>query len=175
MELYTVDVLNSKISFNVRYLLSSKVKGYFTSFNGIVKVPTNNDITDSEITFEIDVASITTNESIRDQHLISADFFHADLYPKIHFKKTHIYQIDDKHAELHGELQIKDIKRPVVFHVELIPLQVNQSIMLGHAFHCKSMILRTDYNLVYGSLLENSSTFIAKEVAIDILIQLQKN
>lgn len=172
MGLYTIDILNSKIEFNVRYLEFSKVNGHFTSFSGTIKAANDNDILDYDIEVEIDVASINTNETSRDQHLISADFFHADLYPKIHFKKTNVEKIDATHFKLSGELQIKGIVKEVVFDVE-VKYQNEEQSLLDATYYCTTIVNRTDFGLVYGSILENTPFFIAKEINIEAIFHIQ--
>lgn len=173
MGLYTIDVLNSKIAFNVRFLEFSKVSGHFTSFSGTIKAFNDNDLLNHNIEVEIDVASINTNESSRDKHLISADFFHADLYPKIHFKKTGVEKVDASHFKLLGELQIKDITKEIIFDVEVKYPRDHEKSLLEATYNCTTKINRFDFGLVYGSVLENTPFFIAKDIYVEASFQLQ--
>jgi len=176
MEKYTVDTINSEISFSVRYLEFCTVEGRFTSFNGQVEVPAINAIENSTIEFEVDVASINTLEPGRDQHLISADFFYADKYPKILFKKTNIEYINCSSFDLIGELQIKDISKDVLFKVVPVPKtdKNNNNSIDSYIYKCTASILRADFGLTYGSFLEASTHFIDKVIHINLKIVLQK-
>ena len=174
MAIYTVDVLNSKVAFSVRYLEFAKVRGHFTSFTCTIQTVNEKDILDNDVEIDIviEVGSINTNEPSRDQHLISADFFHADLFPKIYFKKTNIEKMDATHFKLYGELQIKNITNNIIFDVEAKTIEVNEPSLYNTIFYCKSKINRFDFNLVYGSSLENSPFFISKDIEVEVSFQL---
>lgn len=175
MKIYTLDTINSEIRFSVGYLKTATVEGHFTSFSGELKADSAKQLLDIEIEFEIYVASINTHEPIRNQHLISADFFHTDLYPKIHFKKTSIQQINANEFNLYGDLTIKNVTKNVMFHVELCPTDLPVDDFYAAPFHCKTSVARIDFGLVYGSLLESSPIFISKEVDIDVFVKFQNS
>lgn len=173
MEKYTLDILNSEIIFSVRYLEACTVEGRFSSFNGQIELPTINKIDDSKIEVEIDVASINTLEPGRDQHLVSADFFHADKFPKILFKKTHITYLNPKNFVLTGKLQIKGITKDISFKVEAIPKKDSSNSIDSYIYKCTSSLRREDFGLTYGSFLESSPYFIDKVININLHIVLQ--
>ncbi|MEY9977010.1 polyisoprenoid-binding protein YceI [Lysinibacillus sp. RC79] len=50
---------------------------------------------DANISFTIAVASVSTKNFDRDVHLVSPDFFDADIYPKISFTSTYIEKLED--------------------------------------------------------------------------------
>lgn len=172
MAIYTINILQSKIEFNVCFLQYFKMKGHFTSFSGTITATEDNDIIFDDITIEIDVASVNTNEPTRDQHLISADFFHADLYPKILFNKKNIVKIDNYHFKIYGLLQIKNIVKEVAFDVE-VTYEDNDRSLINATFHCTSIINRMDFGLIYGSVIENTPFFIAKDININATFKLQ--
>lgn len=70
---YTIDPTHTEISFSVRHLAISKVRGHFQTFAGTVEIAEQ--IEDSTASATIDVASINTNQAQRDEHLRTSDFF----------------------------------------------------------------------------------------------------
>lgn len=146
MMMYTVDILQSEISFTVK-LLSTKVKGTFDSYSSALQVETLEELSNAHIEIEIDVASLNTNEPLRDQHLKSADFFHTDLYPKIYFKKTSMVKHTDLEYLLTGQITIKNITKQITFNVVQIP--ANTPI-----FVCTAEVNRKDFDLVYNPIFE---------------------
>src|SRR6195952_940555 len=80
---WTIDAVHSDVSFSVRHMMVSKVKGRFGSFSGTI-VTAENPLA-STVTAEIDLNSIDTNNGQRDDHIRSADFFEVDKNPKITF------------------------------------------------------------------------------------------
>lgn len=69
---YELDVAHSHVGFSVRHLMVSRVRGQFRSFRGTLTIA--EDPAASDVTVEIDAASIDTRDEQRDGHLRSPDF-----------------------------------------------------------------------------------------------------
>ena len=81
---WIIDPTHSEVAFKVKHLVISTVTGYFRKFEGHVESSTE-DFTNASVSFQLEVDSIDTNQSDRDGHLKSADFFDAGNFPKISF------------------------------------------------------------------------------------------
>ena len=89
MKKWTVDTAHSEVGFSVKHMMISKVKGAFTSYEATVEA-NEEDLQGALIDFKIDVASIDTSNTDRDNHLRSADFFDVEQFPYITFKSNKI-------------------------------------------------------------------------------------
>ena len=69
---WKLDAAHSDLSFKVKHLMISNVKGAFTSFTAQV---VGDDFENARISAKVETQSIHTNDEKRDQHLRSADFF----------------------------------------------------------------------------------------------------
>lgn len=76
---WTIDPARSEISFSVRHLMVSKVKGTFKAFEGTITVPEDASVAAVEV--KVDMASVDTGEENRDGHLRSGDFFSTEESP----------------------------------------------------------------------------------------------
>ena len=85
---WTIDASHSEVSFSVRHLLISKVKGKFEKFDATFT--TGENPLDSTVTAKAEVASINTNDENRDGHLRTNDFFDAPTHPELTFVSTGI-------------------------------------------------------------------------------------
>ena len=85
---WNIDPVHSDVSFSVRHMMVSKVKGRFGSFSGTI-VTAENPL-ESTVTAEIDLNSIDTNNAQRDNHIRSADFFEVEKYPTMTFSSTSV-------------------------------------------------------------------------------------
>jgi polyisoprenoid-binding protein YceI len=65
---WDIDNAHSQVMFNVSHLVISEVTGQFKTFSGNITT-SNPDFTDAVIDFQIDVASINTDNQMRDDHL----------------------------------------------------------------------------------------------------------
>ena len=78
---WDIDPVHSEVSFSVRHMMVSKVRGRFGSFTG--QIVTGEDITGSSVSATIDATSIDTNNEQRDNHIRSADFFDVANHPDL--------------------------------------------------------------------------------------------
>src|SRR5688572_20856572 len=83
---WDIDPTHSDVSFSVRHMMVSKVRGRFGSFSG--EIVTGESLTDSTVTATIDASSIDTNNEQRDGHIRSADFFDVENHRQWTFRST---------------------------------------------------------------------------------------
>jgi len=150
----------------------AKVKGYFESYQADIQISDILNFNQFIIHFEIDVASISTNDVPRDTHLISADFFHADKYPKITFTGTEIKKLTKNSYLLGGNLTIKDVTNYVKFNVLYNGHAYSPTGTEVHSFTCVSSIKRSDFGLTYNKMLESRNFVIDNEVEITVELEL---
>ena len=73
---WNLDTAHSEITFKVRHMMISNVKGAFNTFTAEVEAE-DDTFKNAKTTAKIDVASIDTNNADRDTHLKAEDFFNA--------------------------------------------------------------------------------------------------
>src|SRR5262245_21737846 len=114
---WNIDAAHSGISFSVRHMVFSKVRGRFTKYSGTLDLD-DGDLTRSVIDATIDASSIDTGTPQRDEHLRSADFFDVAVLPELRFRSKHIEELGDARYRVTGELTIRDVTREVSLDVE---------------------------------------------------------
>lgn len=172
MPKFLIDKSHSSINFSVSHMMISKVKGVFTSYEANIEADNIEDLSTGKVEIIIDVASINTNYSERDNHLRSADFFHADKYPKITFTSTKIEKIDDKTYNFHGDLTIKDVTKPFTFNVTYNGYTKNPWHHDTYGFSANSTLNRKEFNLLYNTVLESGGLLIGENVDINIELEI---
>jgi polyisoprenoid-binding protein YceI len=113
---WAVDPVHSDVSFTVRHLGVSKVRGIFENFSGEIVLADN--VADSSVTAEVDLASVDTKNQQRDDHVRSGDFLDVANYPKMTFSSTGI-RVEDDQLKLDGELSLRGVTRPITLDVEV--------------------------------------------------------
>src|SRR5215470_1798205 len=83
---WTIDPVHSEVSFVVRHMMVSKVRGRFDKFEGTIV--TGPDPLQSSVTATVDLSSVNTGEPNRDNHIRSADFFEVESHPTLTFRST---------------------------------------------------------------------------------------
>ncbi|MDN7246596.1 YceI family protein [Planococcus shenhongbingii] len=169
MKKWTIDAAHSEIGFSVKHMMISKVKGSFTSFDATVEA-NEEDLNGALIDFKIDVASINTNNTDRDNHLRSADFFDAETYPEITFNANEITKKGDEY-ELTGDLTIKGITRPATFEVEYGGKGTNPWGVEVVAFSAEGKVNRKDFGLTWNQALETGGVMVGEDIKISLELE----
>lgn len=166
---WNIDPTHSTVGFKVRHLAISKVKGRFQTFSGTITTGETLEASRAEGTVE--VASVTTNQEQRDQHLRTGDFFAADEFPEIAFRSTKVTQ-DDEELKVEGDFTMRGVTKPVVFEVEDVNVITEQQAggtRMG--FEAKAVVNRTDFGVNFNSTLETGGVMLGEDVTIELDIE----
>jgi polyisoprenoid-binding protein YceI len=165
---YSIDTAHSDISFSVRHLMITQIKGFFARFQGTMQSNAP-DFSDASIQVEIDADSIHTNHPNRDQHLRGEDFFAVDQYPLIHFQSSTLIQVTASNYLLNGLLTVRGIREPIQLQVRFNGKSVDQQGEVKYGFELTGQISRKDFGLFWDDLTS------AGGIIVDDLIQLHMN
>jgi polyisoprenoid-binding protein YceI len=113
---WNLDPFHSNAQFFVKHLGISTVQGDFTKVTGTVMLD-DTDITKSTVSATIDVASVDTRVSRRDDDLKSDGFFDATKYPTITFQSTKVETAGEGKLKVTGNLTIKGVTKEVTLDV----------------------------------------------------------
>jgi len=115
---WTLDPNHSVIQFGVKHIFST-VAGSFSDFEGKVQFDPEN-LAKSSFDFTVQVKSIDTGNTKRDNHLRSKDFFEASTWPVMRFKSSKITRGQGNTYLASGTMTLKQTSRtmeiPFVFH-----------------------------------------------------------
>jgi len=170
---WVIDPMHSEVQFKVKHLVISTVSGFFKSFNGQLTTD-NDDFTDAEIDFTLDIDSIDTNQSQRDEHLKSAEFFDAEKYPQIAFKSTSFTKEGDDEYALKGDLTIKGVTKPVSLNVEFGGSAADFYGNTKAGFEITGKVNRKDFGLTWDGVTEAGSIVVGEDIKLLINIQFTK-
>lgn len=106
------DDAHSQMAFTVTHLGVADVTGTFNDFD-VTVTSKKADFSDAVFELTANVSSIDTRVEMRDNHLLSADFFDAAKYPVIQFKSTSIKKNGKNKYKLTGNLTMHGITRQV--------------------------------------------------------------
>jgi polyisoprenoid-binding protein YceI len=167
---WALDPVHSSISFSVRHLMVSKVRGNFEKFGGAIVVA--EDGTPS-VSAEIAVDSLNTNNEQRDAHIKSADFFEVDKYPTASFTSTGVRSNGDNYV-LDGEFTLKGVTKPISLNLEFNGVNPG----MGHGevagFEASVVLNRKDFGIDIDLPLETGGTVVGDKVTITLEIEALK-
>lgn len=170
MAKFIVDQSHSQVGFEVKHMMVSKVKGQFDAYTAEVEAEDLADLTTAQIAFTLDVASINTRNTDRDNHLKGADFFDVEKYPSITFKSTSIEKDGDDY-KLTGDLTIKDVTKPVTFEVEFGGKGTNPWGVEVYGFEAEAKINREEFGLTWNAALETGGVLVGKDIKIKVELE----
>ena len=167
---WAIDSVHSSISFAVRHLMVSKVRGNFGSFSGAITVA--EDGTPS-VTAEIDITSLNTGNEQRDAHVLAADFFDAEKYPTATFTATGVESSGDDYL-LNGDFTLKGVTKPIT--LSLTFNGVNPGMGHGEVagFEASVVLNRKDFGIDFNAPLETGGTVVGDKVTITLEIEALK-
>jgi polyisoprenoid-binding protein YceI len=134
----------------------------------------NDDFEDADISFSLDIASLDTNQSQRDGHLKSPEFFDAEKYPKITFKSTSLEKTDDDEYKLTGDLTIRDVTKSVTLDAEFGGATDDFYGNTKAGFEVSGKINRKDFGLTWDGVTEAGSIVVGEDIKLLINIQFAK-
>ena len=168
---WKIDRGHTEVAFVGRHFGITKVRGRFVGVEGtvqIAEVPA-----DSRVEATIDMASVESGSTDRDEHLRSADLFDVERHPVGVFRSTDL-TVNGAIGTLTGDLTIKGVARPVVLDIEY----------LGHArdpwdddravFSATGRLNREDWGLTWNMVLEAGGLLVSKEIDLHVEVELIK-
>ena len=115
--IWEIDSTRSRVSFAIRVMSVTTTRGSFNSLRGQLSIDEQNPA-NSWVEAEIDAASITTHNRLRDAHLRSNAFFAVKKYSTIAFKSARVEHISGSAYKVTGNLTLLGITNPITFDVE---------------------------------------------------------
>ena len=165
---WDVDPVHSDVSFTVRHMMVSKVRGRLGAFSGVIV--TAPQFTDSTVTASVDAASVDTGNAQRDGHLRSADFFETEAHPTWEFRSTAV-RPDGDDFTLEGELTIKGVTRPTSFVLEVNGFGPDPFGGTRAGFSASTTISRDDFGVDISMPLDGGGVVVSDKVQIALEIE----
>jgi polyisoprenoid-binding protein YceI len=166
---WAIDKNHSGISFVIRHLGLSNVRGRFDRFDRFdATMVVGTSLDDIDITATVDLGSVDTNQPDRDAHLQSTDFFNAADHPTMTFASTAITE-DDEAYSMMGDLTINGITRSVTFDVVFNGAEVFPGDQKLHSgFEATGELRRSDFGIDFNMPLGMGKLALGEKVKIEI-------
>ena len=116
LERWEIDPGRSKLTFTLRHLVVSEIKGSFTRWGGTLYLDRHQPRL-SSIQVWIDVSTIDTGAPERDDHIRSSEFLDANQLPHAEFQSSAIEEKDGR-AVVRGRLRLHGVTRDIDVDVE---------------------------------------------------------
>ncbi|MFE6995111.1 YceI family protein [Microbacterium sp. NPDC057659] len=165
---WTLDPQHSEVTFSVRHMMISKVRGSFGVKSATLYAPENP--LETRVEASVDVTSIDTNDEGRDAHLRSADFFDTENHPTMEFVSTGA-RVEDGDLFVDGDLTIRGTTKPVSFALDFGGFGTDPYGNYKAGASATTVINREDFGLTWNAALETGGVLVGKDVTINLDLQ----
>lgn len=164
---WVIDPVHSAVTFSVRHLMVSKVRGEFTEFSGQIIVDNDGS---AAVSADIAVGSVTTKNKQRDEHLHSTDFFDAANFPTATFRSTGL-RAEGSDLVVDGDFTLRGVSKPISLTLEFNG--VNPGMGQGEVagFEATTVINRKEFGVNFDAPLENGGAVVGDKVTITLEIE----
>ncbi|HTJ66045.1 MAG TPA: YceI family protein, partial [Actinospica sp.] len=125
---------------------------------------------ETTVSATIDATSIDTGNSMRDDHIRSADFFAAAEHPTITFTSTGI-RFEDGEFLLDGDLTIRGTTRPVTLTLDSPAFGPGAQGGTKAGFSASTEINRHDFGVSYNGPIPGGGSVLGDKVQITLDIE----
>lgn len=166
---YSFDNLHTQILFSVNHAGFSNSHGRFNKFDGGFNFDEKKP-TEASVDVTIHTDSLDMADKVWNEHVSAPTFLNVEKYPTIHFKSTKVALTGDKAADVHGDLTIAGVTKPVVLKTVFNQAGVNPfSKKQTVGFSGTTKIKRSDFGVTYGL------PAVGDDVSITIEVEATKN
>ena len=169
---WKLDPSHTLVEFSAKHLMITTVKGRITDVEGTIVMDEKNP-RNSSVEATLKAVSIDTRTEQRDQHLRSADFLNAELFPEIKFRSTKI-EGDKDSFKLTGDLTIRDVTRPITLDIRFEGQQTDPWGGERIGFSGSGKIDRRDFGLTWNQALETGGVVVGNDVKINLEVEAVK-
>jgi polyisoprenoid-binding protein YceI len=169
---WKLDPSHTLVEFSAKHLMITTVKGRITDVEGTIVMDEKNP-RNSSVEAILKAVSIDTRTEQRDQHLRSADFLNAELFPEIRFRSTRI-EGDKDSFKLTGDLTIRDVTRPITLDIRFEGQQTDPWGGERIGFSGSGKIDRRDFGLTWNQALETGGVVVGNDVKINLEVEAVK-
>jgi polyisoprenoid-binding protein YceI len=166
---WSVDPGHTEVGVVGRDLGLTKTRGRFSGVDGTVHVA--DDPTASTIDVTIDMASVESGVTNRDDHRRSASRFAGDNHPTAQLRSTAI-TVDGTGGTVTGDLSIKGITRTVELDVEYLGYARSPWGNDRAAFSASAMINREDFDITNDLTLDSGRVRVSGRIQLELELEL---
>lgn len=164
---YSFDTSHSAVTFAVRHLGLTRVRGSFPVFFGTMLLD-ENDLSRSSVSVVVDMSSVDTGNGSRDERLTET-FFDVASHPYMIFQSQRVQSTADGML-LRGTLQLNGVRREVEISTEHVgSLQAPEGDR--HAFEGELLLERKQFGIEDSTHPFEKAGAIGEEVTILLEIQ----
>jgi polyisoprenoid-binding protein YceI len=178
---YNLDVAHTGVTFKIKHLVISTVNGRFDKFEGLIDFDEKANKL-KKVDVKIDLDSINTNETKRDDHLRGPDFFGARNEKKelVESKRYMTFVMKDvkmkgkKFDKVIGDLTLNGVTKSVTLNVDLKGLTADPWGNEKMVFTATTKIVRKDFGISWNQPMDKVAGMVVGD-DVEVMIEGEAN
>jgi polyisoprenoid-binding protein YceI len=158
-DMYGLDPVNTRISFNIRYFGTPWVSARFPDFGGQFVLDRHGAM--SRVDVSIQMASVDCHDSYWNDRLRSPDWLDVQRYPQMSFHSEHVEFQGSDRAVASGELNLHGITRRVELEISQLSCPAASAAGDTCSFIAHARVKRSDYGFAHGLWIGGNQVDIA--------------
>jgi polyisoprenoid-binding protein YceI len=158
-DMYGLDPVNTRISFNIRYFGTPWVSARFPDFGGQFVLDRHGAA--SRVDVSIQMASVDCHDSYWNDRLRSPDWLDVQRYPQMSFHSEHVEFQGSDRAVASGELNLHGITRQVELEISQLSCPAASAAGDTCSFVAHARVKRSDYGFAHGLWIGGNQVDIA--------------
>ncbi|MGH3635524.1 YceI family protein [Mycobacterium sp.] len=168
---WTIDSAHSSITFAVRHLVVSRVRGTLGTFSGAITV---SGVGAPSVSAQIAVGSVNTGNENRDHHLRAAEFFDVEHYPTATFTSTGVWPDGADGYVLEGDFTLKGVTKPVSLALAFNGISPGMGRGPVAGFEASVVLNRRDFGIDINMPVETGGVVLGDKVSLTLDIEALK-
>lgn len=167
---WEIDKSRTKLEFSVRHMMIQTVRGSFRDYEVDLNLDADN-LAKSSVKARIATRSVATRDGLRDEYLVSKNFFNPDEFPHIVYESTSA-RLSGTKLSLSGRLKIRDKEQQLILNGSVKGPSSSSGGPRHLTFDLNGEVDREAYNLVFNGAVESVSIVVGKKVNLLLTIDL---
>jgi polyisoprenoid-binding protein YceI len=165
---WQIDPAHTDVSFSVRHMMVSKVRGRFLGVRGTIHLA--DDPLQSSVEADIDMSTLDTGNTDRDTHLRSADFFEVEKHPVMTFRSTSVEPAGNDFV-VHGDLTLRGITKPVHLDLEVNGFTRDPYGGMRTGFTASTALNRKDFGITFDMPMDGGGVVVGEKITVTLEIE----
>lgn len=167
---WNIDPSHSAAQFRVKHMMVSNVNGSITGVKGTVIY--DGDVKNLKVNAELDPKTVNTNDSKRDEHLRSADFFDAEKFPIMTFKSKSVQPAGEGKYKLVGDLTMHGVTKEVALDMDApSPVLKDKNGKERVGTSATAVINRKDFGMEWNHQLDQGGVAVGDQITVTLDVE----
>jgi len=162
---WTADKVHSSIGFEVEHMVST-FRGRFEDYDA--------QLVDGKLVGTVAVPSVRVYDENLEGHLLSPEFFDAELHPEVRFESSELTIDGDGNVRLEGELTIKGTTKPVTGHGRYVDVKADMTGGERVGLALEATVDRREFGLNWNAPLPKGGFVLGNDVTLVVALELVK-